>query len=163
MDHIFTAIQDKLSTEVPEIKWVDYDFGQLDHFTMRPPVLFPCALIDIEIPQASDRGGLSQNADVNITIRVAFEQPGQTNNRVPENIRDKALSIFRLLDKIHSALHGFEGENFNKILMRSINTERREDPLKVLNMRFISSYVISKRKELKPMMVTLEVTRLETD
>lgn len=154
MDHVFLAVQDKISEAVPEIKWVDYDFGQLEHYQLRPPVLFPCALIDIELPECSDKGNLMQQFKCIVTIRVAFEQPGQTNNKVPDSVKAKAMSIFMILDKIHSAIHGFEKEGFEKILMRSITTERRDDPLKVLNMRFETSYTIDKRKGWKMITIT---------
>jgi hypothetical protein len=158
MDHIFTAVQDRISSTVPDVKWVDYDFGQLDNFSMRPPVLFPCVLIDIELPECSDMGQLQQSCKCNVTLRVAFEQPGQTNNKVSQRIKDNALAIFRILDQIHSSLHGFAGEGFNALLMRSILTEKREDPLKVLSVRFETSYITRKEKKWKEVIITPVIT-----
>ena len=158
MKHVFTAIQERISEMVPEVKWVDYDCGQLDHFQLRPPVLFPCALIDTEVPECTDMAGDFQKCKCTVTIRVAFEQPGQTNSKVPQSVKDKALSIFDILDKIHSAVHGFAGNDFQKILLRSITTERREDPLKVLTMRFETSYTTQKVREYKMINLSPVVT-----
>lgn len=140
MEHIFTAVQQRLSEKVAELHWIDFDFGQLDSYQMRPPVQFPCALIDIELPETRDRGERMQQCRVAITLRVAFEQPGQTSQKTPQYVRDRALSIYDILKKIHAALHGYDGAEFGKIVRRSLTTERREDPLKVFNMRFETSY-----------------------
>jgi hypothetical protein len=147
MEHIFTAVQDRLTAKVEELKWVDYDFGQLDVYHMRPPVQFPCALIDIELPETRERGERMQQCRVALIVRIAFEQPGQTNNKTPELVKEKALSIFNILKKIHAALHGYDSAEFGKIVRRSLTTERREDPLKVFNMRFETSYTETIPKE----------------
>ena len=147
MEHIFIAVQNRLQQKVAELKWIDYDFGQLDLYHMRPPVQFPCALIEIELPETRDRGELSQQCRCTVTIRLAFEQPGQTNSKTPEPVKAKALSIFNILKKVHACMHGYGSGEFGKLLRRSLTTERREDPLKVFNMRFETSYTETIPKE----------------
>ena len=56
MDQIFSAVQSRLQQKVSELKWIDFDFGQLDAYELRPPVQFPCALIDIELPETREQG-----------------------------------------------------------------------------------------------------------
>jgi hypothetical protein len=158
MEHVFLAVQGQLQTAVTELKWIDYDFAQLDSYQMRPPVLFPCALIDVELPECRDLGKhdgmMGQLCRCQVTVRLAFEQPGQTHNKAPEEAKEKAMTIFAALNKIRAALHGFEGEGFNKLLLRSVVTERREDPLKVFNLRFETSFTTRKTKEWVEMEVT---------
>ena len=43
---IFIAVCDRLKTEVPQLRWIDAEEGQLNTGE-RPAVAFPCCLIDI--------------------------------------------------------------------------------------------------------------------
>lgn len=46
---IFIAVCDRLKTEVPGLRWIDAEEGQLNTGE-RPAVAFPCCLIDISYP-----------------------------------------------------------------------------------------------------------------
>jgi len=153
MDQLFLAIQTRLQ-DVTELKWVDFDFGQLDAYDLRPPVQFPCALIDIELPETRDQGPGAQFCRCTVTIRIAFEQPGQTHNKAPQHIREKALVIYTVLKNVHACMHGHQPPGFSKILRRGMATERRQDPLKVFSIRFETSFVEKVEKEWVEMQVT---------
>ncbi len=144
MEHVFLAVQDMISESIDEIKWTDYDMGQLEHYHLRPSVLFPCALIDIEVPEASDQRFPMQLFKTRVTVRIGFEVPGQTHSKTPTEVKEKAMGVFAILNKTHALLHGFEGEGFNKLLFRGVTVERREDPLKVFIMHFDTSYTVTK-------------------
>ncbi len=152
MDQIFLAVQKRIIDRVPEIKWVDFDFGQLDAYEMRPPVLFPCALIDIELPDIEDEGKDKQICSCSVTLRLAFEQPGQTNSKTPKPIMDKAMTVFAGLRKVFLAVHGLQGPDFGKLKRRSLLTEKREDPLKVFKMRFecnLTDHIVIEKPHIK--------------
>lgn len=140
MEQIFISVQQKLKNDVVEVKWIDFDFGQLDFYKLRPAVAWPCVLIDLDIPAASDRGKLSQLNACNVIVRVAFEMPGQTHQATPQTVKDKAMNVFDILNKIWASLHGHQAEGFNAMLFRGMTIEKREDPLKVYQMRFETSF-----------------------
>lgn len=142
MEQVFLAVQAQLVAKVTELKWIDLDFQQLDSFELRPPVLFPCALIDVELPECHDEGERRQICRCIVTVRVAMEQLGQTHAKTPTLVKTQAMAVYALLNKIRATLHGFQGDGFNRLLLRSITAERRQDPLKVFNLRFESSMVV---------------------
>ena len=51
---IFTALCEHIKKNVPEIRWIDFDTGQLNIASERPPVDWPCCLIDISYPSCRD-------------------------------------------------------------------------------------------------------------
>jgi hypothetical protein len=130
MKEIFLAICDRLKTEVPALKWIDFDLGQLDFFE-QPPVVFPCALIKIIYPNCDDLSVTTQQVDVAITVRIAFNPLGETNFAAPDAVRNRALSIFDTNEAIHTALQGFETDSFSCLSRKSFTEEPREDGLKV--------------------------------
>lgn len=132
MKQIFLAICARLKAEVPALKWIDFDLGQLDYFE-NPPVVFPCALIKISYPNCDDITETMQQVDVAITIRIAFNPLGDTNFTVPDAVLTRALSIFDTNDAIHTALQGFSTDEFSSLSRKSFVEEPREDGLKVFN------------------------------
>lgn len=45
MKQLFTTISDHIRTALPEIKWIDADYGQINSSTERPAIAFPALLI----------------------------------------------------------------------------------------------------------------------
>ena len=63
---LFIALCDLIESKVPEVRWIDADEGQLNVSGQRPPVAFPCVLIDMSYPQTE---GMSATAE---KVRVQF-------------------------------------------------------------------------------------------
>jgi hypothetical protein len=133
MKALFLALTARLKSQVAALLWIDLDTGQLEHYEGRPPVVFPCALIDIEYPNCEDLDSASQKVNASITIRLAFEQMGETNTAAPDLIRARALGILDTVASIQTALQGWNTTDFNELSRDSVKTEKREDPLKVYN------------------------------
>ena len=47
---ILKAVMDRIRQEVPALRWVDADEGQLDFSDSRPPVAFPAAWWNFPTP-----------------------------------------------------------------------------------------------------------------
>ena len=47
---IMKAVMDRIRQEIPALRWIDADEGQLDFQDSRPPVAFPCCLIELYYP-----------------------------------------------------------------------------------------------------------------
>ena len=69
---IFIAVCDRLKTEVPGLRWIDAEEGQLNTGE-RPAVAFPCCLIDISYPSCETHMGGRQKINAQIQLRVAFQ------------------------------------------------------------------------------------------
>ncbi len=105
---IFTALCEHIEKNVPEIRFIDFDSGQLNIVGERPPVDWPCCLIDISYPSCRDLAveDNMQFVNADITLRIAFPPAGETHNRAPEQVRKHALQMFDVVEKLHNALQG---------------------------------------------------------
>ena len=86
---IFIAVCDRLKTEVPGLRWIDAEEGQLNTGE-RPAVAFPCCLIDISYPSCETHMGGRQKIKAQIQLRVAFQAGVQM--RQPLNLSGNTLS-----------------------------------------------------------------------
>jgi len=77
MKELYETIVARLTAQVPELKMIDFDMGQLDVLAMdiRPGVVFPVALVDISFPRCEDLSEDTQQVSAFVKIRLAFESP----------------------------------------------------------------------------------------
>jgi len=138
---LFMAILERLLDQVPEIRYIEQDLGQLENYEMRPAVSWPCTLIDIDDLDFSETGGkLVQLAQGFVQIRLGLVKYTDSNNLVPANIRANSLQYLELENKVYKALHGWGPEGFNKMLRRKSVTEKRDDDIRVKILRFSIGY-----------------------
>ncbi|MDW8420132.1 MAG: hypothetical protein RML37_12045 [Chitinophagales bacterium] len=125
--HIYLAIQQRIQTLVPEVKFIEHDFGQLDDYSNgRPPVAFPCVLIDFQSWQFENMGNSAQRAEGNVTIKLGYAKHGQSHQATPEQWREAALEYYDLEWKLNKALHGFSpGDNYGH-LTRTTETKQNQ-------------------------------------
>ncbi|SEF86478.1 hypothetical protein [Parabacteroides chinchillae] len=108
---IFIALCDHLEKEVPELRWIDEDEGQLNTAAdIRPAVDFPCCLVDIQYPSCQDENETEQLVTANITLRIGFQPAGETNSKAPEAVRRKALERLDIIEKIQNCMQGWTAE-----------------------------------------------------
>lgn len=136
MDILYKDLLERLDDQVPELRWIDYDQGQIDFPAESYPVDFPALLIDFENTEWEDVGQLVQGGTLTISFRTAFRLYEDMNNHTPAESRNNGLLKLRLLNKIHKALHGFGGEHYNGLSRTRQFTEKREDGLKVVVMQY---------------------------
>lgn len=105
MKQMIQDIQDQLIQDVPALKYVDQDWGQLDFFSPSP-VKFPCALIDIQSASYSNNGKLVQQGTATIVIRLFDLKLSNTSGKAPDKQKEKAKKIWELIEDVNKALHG---------------------------------------------------------
>ena len=71
MEEILKKVMQRLREEVPELKWIDLNIGQM--MMENPPVDYPCALIDVPRTEYSDA---SAGMQVGIGNRALFYSTG---------------------------------------------------------------------------------------
>lgn len=134
---LFLAIQEQIEKEVPEIRQIDIDLGQLETYETRPAVSFPCVLIDFPATPYSNHSQGWQWADVNVTIRLGFTPFSSASSITPDVTKEQALHFFELENKLYEALQGFTAGGCIQPLIRvSAATERREDAYRVREIQF---------------------------
>jgi hypothetical protein len=143
MKNIYTEIIARLTTEVPELKYIDLDKGQLSDFEMRPAVKFPCALIGIQLPLTKDldQNRTRQSCTALVSIRLAWEFVGKTAAHTKEQQREQSLEYFDLIDKVYEALQGWQDDalTFNKLSRQNLR-EESSAPYKIIVMPFATAF-----------------------
>lgn len=140
MKFLFQSIQARLKAEVPELRWIDMDKGQLDYYD-KPPVSFPCALISVQLPRTVDLGAKKQKCDALVVIRLGFDFSGNTSQITPDAAMNKSLQYFDLAEKVYEALQGYQESTYNTLSRQSLREEKRPDMIKVVNIPFSTSFV----------------------
>ncbi len=127
--NLFTAIQTRMAAEVPEVIWTDFDLGQLESFDgERPPVEWPCVLIDFPDTAFTQMQGY-QHGDVQVQLRLAFDEYEDTHSATPTPIKESALEYLEIEHKLHQAFQAWyaSGLLVNAMIRVSAATEKREN------------------------------------
>ena len=128
MEQLIQLIQDKLKGDLPELKYIDQDWGQMDFFP-NPPVKFPCALIDIQSAEYSNKGVFTQQGNLMVVIRVFDIKLSNSSNGAPQNQKDNAKKIWTLLRDINKALHcvNFLPKDYGLMIRQQMRRTKRDD------------------------------------
>ncbi|MBP7174365.1 MAG: hypothetical protein KBA33_09925 [Cloacibacterium sp.] len=134
MRSILESLQKKMG-EIPELKYVDENWGQIDYYSPNTPVQWPCCLIDIQSGNFSNIGkDLSkkptarQMGQFSIKIIVANLKLSNTSFAAPLSQKNDAWLVFDLVEKIHEKLHGYSPViNCSKMLRSSFQRTLRDD------------------------------------
>jgi hypothetical protein len=137
MKELFDSILARLQ-EVTALKYIDLDKQQLTQD--RPPVSFPCALIDIALPTCTDLDefGHYQECRATITITLAFDFTHDTNSLIPD--RTQSQSYFSTVEAVHQKLQGFTATSFNNLSRQSMREVVRADKYKVLQIVYNTDF-----------------------
>ncbi len=145
----FNALIARIQAKVPEIRFIDFDMGQIDFYDYesgeRPPITYPALLIDLDNGKSDDVGDFEQEVEQDVSLRLVVDSYTKTANIVPLNYRNKALGYFDLEMKLHQALHNWQPLYNNEpicqtLSRRSFVTERREDTLRVRRIVYTTKY-----------------------
>lgn len=137
MKQLLTDLQNRIIAEVPALRYVDIDWGQLSYYFPHPPIQWPCALIDITNVQWSNVLKNGQLGMATIQISVADLRLTNTSGKAPQGQKDNALAIWDILNKVYVALQGWAGDKSYAGLMRTANSQtRREDGVRIYQITF---------------------------
>jgi hypothetical protein len=104
---LFLDLQARIKNQVPEIQWIEQDFGQDTYDKWRPNVVFPAVLIDFPDANYESIGGTGQIGDVTVSLRLLVAPFEQSYEDAPIEVRKGALEYFELEHKLVQALHGW--------------------------------------------------------
>lgn len=141
MKNIYLNIMDQLQAEVPELFWVDMQKGQMNY--QRPPVLFPAALVKIQLPKASNMNRSKQMCEAMITVDLCFDYNGNTDMTTPESARLESMKYMDIKEKVFAKLQGFKTDEMNALERVNEYEEPRPDGYKVTSISFMTSFIES--------------------
>lgn len=139
----YLALQERIRETVPEIEWIEQDFGQDAFDKWRPNVAFPAVLIDFPNTRYEGESGLSQWAEAKINIRLLVAPFSQSYDDAPIEVKEEALQYFEIEQKLINSLHGWcPDEGYCQPLIReSIFSDNRNDlGLRIRSIGFGTAY-----------------------
>lgn len=139
MKNIYIDIMDKLIADVPELFWVDLQKGQMNY--ARPPILFPAALLKLQITKAQNLNTTKQKCDALITVDLCFDFTGNTDATTPITARNESLKYMDVKEKVFATLQGFKTANMNPLERVNEYETPRPDGYKVTSMTFTTSFL----------------------
>lgn len=152
MKQIFLTIQTQLQSEVPELKYIDKDWGQLKYD--KPPVKFPCALIDITNVNYSQMGRGYQKADADIIITIANMKLIRSSAMAPSKI--DSYDTIDILESVHQALQLFaDGQKFQPLQRTNLKKIFNDKDAEVYAMLYKTSFIVEKTQ---PGKITVQVS-----
>lgn len=139
--NLYLDLQDRIKSEVPEIEWIEQDFGQDVFDKWRPNVAFPAVLIDFPLADYEAEAGSGQFGNVTINLRLLVAPFSQSYEDAPIEVRQDALEYFELEQKLVSAIHGWSPEYCQALVRGSIASHNRNDiGLRIRNLVFSTAY-----------------------
>jgi hypothetical protein len=127
MQQLLTSLQQQIAANVPSIKYVDEDWGQLDYYSQHPPVQWPCCLFDISNVVWTNQGKKLQLGTGTIAFTVANVKTTNTSSKAPNAQREAAWNIHNILQQLHQALHGQQPLGANSLLYRKSTQRIKRD------------------------------------
>jgi hypothetical protein len=148
MKTILQDIQNRLSAEIPTLKYIDEDWGQLDYFMPAPPVKFPCALININNVVYSNQGALIQQGLATITITVCDVKLTNTSTQAPIMQKQNAWKVYDTINSVVKALHGWSGSDaasdertmhYGRLSRTQMNRRKNDDGINLFDIIFTTN------------------------
>ncbi len=115
MKQIFLSIQDRLSTMVPALRYIDKNWNQLN--IPQPPVQWPCCLIDLDNIDYSQTSSSDRLADATISLTIATQHTVRSSAKAPS--KSDAYDILDVLESVMEALEGWRVPDTTQALART--------------------------------------------
>lgn len=134
MKELYQLIVAELKT-VPAIKWIDFDYGQLENDKMG--LKFPCALIELKANNNDIDESGSQEKKWTVQLRLAWDAIGaRTAADTPESVLTRSLAWADVAAEVYDLLQGAELGDFDAFECTSEGQETRSDGLVVYQYTF---------------------------
>lgn len=138
MKQLYNLVVDKITTDIPEVKWIDFDFGQLET-QENPPVLFPCSLLTIAYP---DVQGIKKDDRITaeVSIKLGFYVPLQTNGSAPAQMKVEAQKYLDIFEKTQKKISGFKPDGHSAFRLSSANPDILPNNVRTITLTFSTRF-----------------------
>lgn len=104
---LMLALQELITTNLPEIQFIDQDLDQDSNGNLTLPMAYPAILIDFTATDFSQESGMGLFASTKITMRLIANPISQSYADAPLAVRQDALGFYDLEHRLISILHGW--------------------------------------------------------
>lgn len=133
--NIFLAIQARIKDNAPYIKHTDQELGQLKQ--ARPPVSWPCVLIDFEDFEFDNLSENVQTAAGTLVLRLGFAPYSNTAAATPAPYTAMALGYYDMEWQLHKLMQGWHPlADVGSLCRISTATQKRTDNYRVREIRY---------------------------
>lgn len=126
MREIVEAVMLRLKEQVPELRWIDINLGQMN--TETPPVDYPCALVDVSGIDYQSLTKTTSRGTVKVEVELFFVVRAPTNMSAPVSMREMAFDTFDIVKKVDIALHRLETDDFYPMKRISMGRNKQYYP-----------------------------------
>ncbi len=113
---------------VPEVAYINEDWGQLDYYDTRPPVRWPCVLLEVEGVNYKTMGGVQYGEGI-LSVRVADFRNMQQANAKADGVTPRN-EMFDVVGLVHSAVQGLSTEVVSRLNRDTLKRVRRDDAIR---------------------------------
>ncbi len=156
---ILLNVQSRLRAAMPGIACIDQDLGQLRP-GVRPPVSWPCVLIDFEDFKFNNLGEQVQTAAGVVVFRLGFAPHGSTAAAAPTDYKEQALAYYDIEWRLHKTLQNWSpGDAFGQLNRATAATQKRPDAYRVRELRYtlcFDDYSTKNTREYVPATAVIE-------
>ena len=137
---IIKDIQDMLSHELPNVKYIDKDWGQLG--MEQPPVGWPCILIDIEQVEIRPLNDGNEKHKATVVLTVANKRKNSSSAHAPSASKEKSMETIDLTDDIHDLVQHYaaDGAEYSPLQVMSFYKLNDLPGAECYAMRYTTSY-----------------------
>ena len=137
---IIKDLQDMLAHELPDVKYIDKDWGQLG--MEQPPVGWPCILIDIEQVEIRPLTDGNEQHKATVVLTVANKRTNSSSAHAPRVAKEKSMETIDLTDDIHNLVQDYAaaGAEYSPLQVASFYKLNDLPGAEVYAMRFQTRY-----------------------
>lgn len=128
----------ELLSEIPEIKYIDLNYGQLQE--EKPPLVYPAVLISMDESVIDDVQDAFQIIAGNFDLTICMKMLGETHSHAPEETRTKALEYLEITEKIYKKLQGYQDSHFDSFSRKTAKDQNIRKGLKTTVQRYETSW-----------------------
>lgn len=156
--NIFLALQQHIHDSVTDLKYIDRDLGQLKA-SARPPVSWPCLLIDFEDFDFENLGENVQTAKGTVVLRLGFAPFSNSSQVTPSPYLQQAIGYYDMEWELHKTIQGWApGNEFGSLIRTSTTTQKRTDAYRVRELRYsiaFEDYSAKWQQQIAPATITV--------
>ena len=157
---IFMAIRQRIQDEGYAAVYIDQDLGQLRN-NVRPPVSWPCLLIDFEDFKFENLGENVQTAKGTVVFQLGFAPYSNSTQATPTTYVEQAMKYYDYEFILHEMMQGWSPtETSGSLIRTSVVTQKRKDHYRVRELRYSLAF---EDYSTKPGQLTNPATLVLTD
>jgi hypothetical protein len=118
-DKLYQEIAEKLTTQIPEIKWLDLWHNQVGFMDEENPFPTPAVFLSFRILNTEDASEKVQNLDVQVDVYFFYETFLDTYQGAYN--QEDALQYLNLITEIFKVLHASNGTNYGEMRRTGFN------------------------------------------